>query len=345
MKLLQVHRDVIRCISHRATLSVHELGTLLPYKAHVIRRSLDQLLEKKVIKKSVMCNFYRLGYTPHNLHFSLATRDPKKKKAILDHIIRHPQISWCGGITGELPYEVTFLARDLSEIGNFFDQLSDRHGPIFEKKKIGSEMCHNYFGPKYISSTPIPIPTLTLEEPSEKIELDHVDCTLMYYLCFDGDIRLADMAKKLGLGISTLTYRKKRLCDIGVLLSEVYFVDRDRFVPINFNVMLSTTVSDSRFREALATFCKNDPHFFCCHRCIGNWDYKINIQGEELASTTAAIERLKDTFGENIASLDVVTVVRHYKDAFFPFYKELQQVTKVPALERNIVPFGEVRRA
>jgi hypothetical protein len=65
--------------------------------------------------------------------------------------------------------------------------------------------------------------------------------------------------------------------------------------------------------------------------------FKMNeagfIQAEDLGDSSAALEKLKDRFGKHIASLDVVTIMRHYKDAFFPFYKELQQVARIPTLE------------
>lgn len=341
MKLTQAHRDIIRYTTHNAACSMQEISDRLGYKLHVVRRCLDQLLEHKVISRSIMCNFYKLGYTPHNLHFSLAAREPKKKAAILDRIICHPQVSWLGGITGELSYELTFLARTLREFTTFIDQLNDEFGTVFEKKKLGTELCHNYFGPKFISTTPTPIPIFTFEESAERVELDHIDSTLMYYLCFNGEVPLAGMAKKLGIALSTLNYRKARLQEQGILLGDVHFLDRDRFAPASYNVMLSVAHGDSAFREELMKFCRIEPHLFCCHRCVGDWDYKIGILGENLASISAVLENLKDRFGKNIASLDVVTVTRHYKDAFFPFYRELQQVTRISSLEQRPRAVGE----
>jgi DNA-binding Lrp family transcriptional regulator len=249
--------------------------------------------------------------------------------------MRHPQVSWLAGITGELSYELTFLARTLRELTTFIDQLCDECGSVFEKKKLGTELCHNYFGPKFISTTPISIPLVKLEESTERVELDHIDSTLMYYLCFQGEVPLAGMAKKLGLPLSTLTYRKARLQELGVLLADVHFIDRDRFVPASFNLMLSVAHGDRVFREDLMNFCSTEPNFFCCHRCVGDWDYKIGIQAEELSRSSAALEKLKDRYGKSIASLEVVTVTRHYKNAFFPFYRELQQVMRIPSLEQK----------
>jgi predicted transcriptional regulator len=63
MKLTQKHLDIIKKASHRASISIANLSEDLPYKEHVVRRALEELLRHEYLHRSIFVDFYRLGFT------------------------------------------------------------------------------------------------------------------------------------------------------------------------------------------------------------------------------------------------------------------------------------------
>lgn len=319
MVLSKTQRDIIRCVLHRGALSAEKLSALVPYKPHVIRRCLAQLIEEQVIRKTIFCNVYRLGFTPNNLHFSLASKEIKAKRRILEFISHHPRVSWCAELTGELNYELTFLARSCRDFSLFVDELSDKFGDVFEEKSLGIELSHNYFGYKFLSDLAVAIPVISFEESESHHLLDAVDADLLRALSEQGGAPLSQIADKLKISTNTLQYRKERLKKNGVLLEEVFFLNRNNIQTTMLNASVSVSRGDKRFREALMRFSATHPNILCCHRCVGAWDYKIAIVGDSRDEVHAAVDVLANQFGSNISNVRTAILMKDLKDDFFPF--------------------------
>jgi DNA-binding Lrp family transcriptional regulator len=100
-KLSQVQADILKCVLHRASCSVDEISKLVPYKPHVIRRCLEQLRDAKALRKSIFCNFYKLGYVSYNIHFTPRADRYRLVPELINFLVKHPRVSWCAQRTGD----------------------------------------------------------------------------------------------------------------------------------------------------------------------------------------------------------------------------------------------------
>lgn len=317
--LSQVQADVIRCVLHRASLSVDEISKVVPHKPHVIRRCLEQLREQNLIRKSILCNFYKLGYISFNIHVSVRANKSESVPALIEYLTKHEGVSWCGQTTGEFDYEVSLLSRNMIGVTQLLDGIADTFGDIIEKKQLVAEISHNYFGYKYLSPLPIPVPVVSLQESSVHYPIDRLDATLMRVLSAYGDVPLMEVARKLKEPAAKLSYRKQRLMERGLLLQDIYFLNRCAVVPVMLSAFMTVSNHDAEFRQRFMSFCAEDPNCWCCHRCVGAWDYRVAFYGDSPAAVTIALNRLKQEFGDKVLSITTTSLLQEFKHDYFPF--------------------------
>lgn len=317
--LTQIQRDIVKCVLHRASFSIDEISKIVPHKPHVIRRCLEQLQESKLIRKSILCNFYRLGYSCHNMHFSVRGNKANSIPDLLDYLVGHPKVSWCAQSSGDFDYEISVLSRDRRGVTDLLRSISDTFGDIIEKKQLVAEYSHNFFGYKYISDLPIYVPTISFEESADNYQIDQLDATLMKVLSTYGEVPLSEVARKIGIPVNKLSYRKQRLVQRGLLLGDVYFLDRTAIIPVTLSAFINVSNHDTKFRSEFMSFCAAHPNVWCCNGCLGAWDYRVAIYADTLAAAMAALDQLKARFGAKMLSIATTTPLRELKLNYFPF--------------------------
>jgi DNA-binding Lrp family transcriptional regulator len=318
-KLSQVQADILKCVLHRASCSVDEISKLMPYKPHVVRRCLEKLRDTKTLRKSIFCNFYKLGYVSYNIHFTPRADRHSLVPELINFLVKHPSVSWCAQRTGDYDYEISVLSRDLRGVTDLLDDIADTFGDIIEKKQFAAELAHNYFGYKYISDLPVTIPVVQLEESLIRFEIDELDATLMRVLSVYGDVSLLEVARKLKQPATKLTYRKQRLIERGLLLKDTYVLDRCAVVSVPLSVFITVSNHDADFRHNFMKFLAEHPNCWCCHRCLGAWDYRVVLHGDSVKQVMSAVDDMKRIFGGKMLSTWTSTLLQEFKYDHFPF--------------------------
>ena len=258
MKLDTKQREILRACLNRQFSSIDELARLVPYRPHAIRYCLNQLRERNVINRFIVLNPCRLGYMMINIFFSIAEKDARKTKAILDEIAKYKAIQWLAEITGgKHRFELTIQVRNLHEMKQFFDLLMQKNQCSFENKIFAIEWSHSYFGEKYISSSSVKIPTVSFEDNGSIAEIDDIDRGILRFMQEGRGDSDAEIARKLKVPLSTFTYRKDRLKEAGVIVAEVYRLnwnDAERYI---YCALVSVSRLTTQFNDQFQKFCRD----------------------------------------------------------------------------------------
>lgn len=319
MRLSSRHKDVLHCVLHRASLTVAELSRFLPYNQTTIRHCLWDLERNKLIRRSVYVDVYKLGYTPYNMYFSLCSKEQKVVSRVLNDIKKWPGILWMGEIAGGYQYELTFLSKRPADFAAFFDGLSQKHPNLFSDKMVGIEVRHTYFSERYLGSSPLESPVLTFGDTEERIELDELDRKILRVLCVPGDQSGISLSRQLNIPATTFAYRRRKLLEQGVIVGEVYFLERQNFNHSIFNLLLYIKNNTKEFREKLHRFCVNSRNVYCCHQCVGGWDYKMSFEAQTRNDAAQALDDFQSRFDPYIAEMKVFPLLQALKNEFFPF--------------------------
>lgn len=312
-KLTNQQQDIFRCIQHRADWPIPAILKFLPYRAHSVNYSLKQLKDHGLIKLRPYIDLLKLGYTSHNMLLSLAKRESKARVALIDFLVASPSLGYLAEIGGNYDLDVTIFVESPECIVRLFTELSDRFGPVFEQKLISTESCFNYYGVKYLGKSSIPVPPLIIEGGTKTVALDQLDRKLLQAMSLGmADSSLA-LSRMLKVPNSTINYRLQKMKKERILVSMAYSLNWFELGHTFYHFKATAIDLSRKFHNSFLKFCAEHPHVYCCHRCFGAWDYKIDIIGEHSNQVTTTLQEISERFGANFRSIISYPVIKHRK--------------------------------
>lgn len=128
---------------------------------------------------------------------------------------------------------------------------------------------------------------------TKKAVLDSIDRRLLAILQEDADIRIADLAERVGLSQTPCWKRIKRLEEAGVITRRVALVDAEAVgLPLVVFVAVRTNRHDEAWLEAFAKGARALPEVLEFHRLAGEVDYLLKVVVADVAAYDRFYKRL-----------------------------------------------------
>lgn len=131
---------------------------------------------------------------------------------------------------------------------------------------------------------------------TKKVILDSIDRRLLAILQDDADVRLADLAERVGLSQTPCWKRIKHLEEAGVITRRVALIDAEQVgLPLVVFVSVKTNRHDEAWLEAFARGAKALPEVLEFHRLAGEIDYLLKVVVADVAAYDRFYKRLITT--------------------------------------------------
>ena len=110
-------------------------------------------------------------------------------------------------------------------------------------------------------------------KPSERIELDELDVKILRAMNKSARKSFRDIARELGVSLSTVSHRVKRLEETAVVKGYVPVLDAQR-IGYDLTVIMGVRIAHGKLMEVQQRIAK-DPHVFGVYDVTGEWDSMV----------------------------------------------------------------------
>jgi len=313
MKLSAKELEILAACETEAELTFPAIAKRTGTKEHVVRRALDTLTKKGVIRRRAYINSFLLGTAPYLLAFALNTDGKRQRRKLLEYLQTLREVSYFSEVGGRFNIFTEIRFRSVHQIQSFLDQLSLEFGNVFEEKEILA----------LTSMSDLPTLAKIKDRPrlrefatsisSLTVDLQELDLQILQSLSQSFEESNTRIAKRLNIPLSTFEYHVKRLEKIGLILGSRYQIDLSLLGLTTFNHLVSARGFHPALREKMLDFARHDPAVHCFRTFIGAWDFLFECHYQSSEESIEFVERLDAAHGADIDWVESVPVLKHGK--------------------------------
>ena len=314
MKLSQKERDIVAAIELRAYLSIEDIRKETGYREHTIRYSIRRLTERGILSIIPVVNVVTMGYTMHNVFFSLGAESKNVKQKLIEALKKAPEVVWLAEFGGDYQYGLGLCVRHIMRIPGFLQRLSDQFGNIFFEKSVSTQFSSAFLPRKYLTSKKIKQDLLPIIHETERVDVDDLDKKILRALSTHAELSRRQLALKLQMPLSTLELRIRKLEDRKVVTGYTFLVDTGKLGMQHFKLLIFAKGIRSQLSRKILAFAVQHPNVTLFIECFGGWDYELNVEVEKAEDTVQIIQELYEFAGGDVLT---VKALSHFRDLKF----------------------------
>ena len=322
MRLSEKEANVLAAIELNAGLSIADVRRVTGYREHTIRYALKALEERGVISRSPFINLARLGFTLHNIFFSLSSDNKRVKDELIEEMLITPEISWIAEFGGDYQYGIEICAFDLAEVQRILYDLSEKFGNIFFQKAVSTQFAAHLLPRRYLSNKKFEVEPLTLKRKGGTVAIDELDEQILSVLADNGGVSHRKLASQIGTPLSTFELRVKRLTERGVIQGSFYGVNPESFGVSSYKLIVYGKGVSKTLRQNLLQFSIKHPHIISLFECFGSWDYELGVEVTEPQMVASITQELYEEFGQELNNIQVLSKFKTLKFVMFPLVEK-----------------------
>lgn len=276
----------------------------------MVRRALHQLHVDGLIKLRPYCNPFAIGYDEYVAWISLHAADRSQRRALCEALCKSSRTTYVTDVQGQYQIFAMFLARSTEDVETFFDTLSEAAPRTLFSKTIAQVRQVTLFTPKRFLKQSSDASSLSYSRTREMHSLDEVDRKLLTAFASAKNSSSTELARSIGLPVSTVNYRIKTLMAKGIILAVGYTSARFDDGVIPFGLLIQTTSSSPQKRKDLWRFCKDHPKASAILDVVGPWEHQVEVElldGREIAEIVQEFHDAFPTYIRNIVTISVGT--------------------------------------
>ena len=150
--------------------------------------------------------------------------------------------------------------------------------------------------------------------------LDDTERRIIRILTKDARVSSTHLARELGMPVSTVIYRIKRLKERGVIGGSTIVLHTRAFGFQSFQLNVTLQHVTEKEIRRLLSYCGQHPHIIFAIRTLGPWNLEIIYEVPDAPRMQACIMDLRRGFKDTIKDLELLNIFEDYiKLDHYPF--------------------------
>lgn len=313
MKLTEDERLVVNSMYFSADVPLREVAQQTGLREHVVRRCLDKLLEKKIIKYRAFVNPYAAGLAEYMILIGTQLMQPSSRQLLLSTLLESSQTTYVGTVGGDYHLAVMIVASDISKVTEFVDSLSAGvKGAAFEIA-LASCVSVTLFRPKFLGVEREGAASISYGTSERVATLDTVDHKILHAIGSAPESSAAQISKTLGVPVSTVSYRTESLREKGVLLGRGLSL-----MPFNdgyfaFALQVSAGSMPREIRETFREFCSRHASISYLIEAVGAWNFQVGARLEDSRYVTVLADEIQRKFAPYVSRVTIIPIYESLK--------------------------------
>jgi DNA-binding Lrp family transcriptional regulator len=322
MELSSKDREILACAYFQADAPISLIAKQTGYREHVVRASLNKMLEAGIIARYAIINPYAFGFADYYISFSFSTQNAAARKRALEALQNAEEVTFLAEVGGQFQYGASIFVRQPIDVLRFFDKISGDVGSVLVDKKVSTVLSLTHFVPGYLSPKRAGTATLGFSSAIKPSPIDLIDHKILRGIVDNRHSSRSALARDIGIPATTLDYRLKTLSERGILVGTAYFLKTALLVNYHpFVIEISFAQHSEQLRAQVIKFCQKEGHVHYHADSIGQTDCEIAASFEHPHLINDFVEKLAATFKTQISSVRHYPILRRLKLQLYPFRK------------------------
>lgn len=312
MKMSEKEERILGALQLDADLSIQSLRKLTGFRDSTIHYCLSSLLRRNAIRRYVAIDTQRLGYMEVAITCSLFFSSLPEEKW-RERVMGISELLSLWSIGGGSSYYLVVLVRSPEELEALYDVIF--RGVDIRSKEVAFRCHFRFYGRRYLKQRG-EVEFIERGRAATTVTIDKVDESIISLLGKGGEVTKTAIARKLGVPLTTLSYRIGRLEREKVIAGEVYS-DASDFGSLIYMLFISTSSPGQAFEEELHQLCLRETRFTAMGSWAGQWDYLLMADVTNLKMLGELLETLRLSLGGKIITIREAPVfTKHKNDSF-----------------------------
>lgn len=311
MKLTADEREVISCMYFRADMPLREVAEETGLREHVVRRSLENLTSRGVIKLSPLVNPFALGLSEYLSLLKIAPGSLHQQERMVEELARLQDTTFVGTVGGEWQVSLMFATRGVREVPAFFARLNARiPGGMYEASTAAC-VSVSLFAPKHLGARQYSVSQQTYAAGGAVHDVDELDAKILRAFLTMTSTSLAALARGLGIPVSTLTYRLDSMRRRGILVGINYALPpfHDGLFPCAF--LVSASAMPAEMRTSFFDYCARHQAYTYLIELVGPWSFDLGVRLSDPRQVNTLIADIQQRFAPYVSAVTYVPVHEH----------------------------------
>ena len=310
MRLSEKEKKILAALEFNGNDSLRKVAEKTSYRENTLRYYLQRFLELELISYRPLINVRACGFEEYHILFSLSAALQSARGAVAEQLRRRAGVIHVEETSGSYDFLLVMGAESPSALRNSLDELSEEFGGLFQDKEVTLSLSQTLYSRSYIWPFKRKEICFKTRKQAETFKLEASDRAILETLSLDATLSYREMAHRLGMPISTLAFRVKRLEREGLICGWQYDLNTSVLGVQRYKLLLRMLKGGEETLAKVCAFARTQPHVIEAAQCLGPWDYELTVEAENLEQLNKLLENLNEGLRERIATAEIVGLLR-----------------------------------
>lgn len=288
-----------------------------------IHRNVALYRIKKLEKENIIRGYFTevntraLGLLTFRTFIKFANSTVAKEEELVKFLQNTKEIIWLFRVSGKWDLDFVFVGKNPEEYDSFFRKLRAKFNEIIDLHETAL-MTQLFKYPKnyFIDNKSKSFAEKTFS--SKTVEIDNIDRQLLQLLSNNANMKLIQIAEKIGMTVNTVKERIKKLKNNGIIIGFRPFIDTGKtnynYYRIHINLKHYNQSDYMKIKEYIGA----QPEVIYIVQYIQGADIEVELHCKGEKDLQRLINEIKNAFGDNIQEIYFLKFYNEYVYKYLP---------------------------
>lgn len=320
MKLDLKNKKILYYLDKNARYSNTEIAKKAGVSKQVAGFRIKRLIDDKTISFfHTVVDISRLGFTLHKNFIRFHNLNRKKEEEFIQYIKDNGDIVWAASCDGMYDFVFSIRAYDLNYLNNVLKDINSLFGEYIYERQIATILRGDYFARDYLldkkrdSFSEVTFYGST----GEKEELDEKDNKILFEIGKNARNSAVEISSQIKISADAVADRINRLERLKIIKGYILVPNEEKYPYLHYKVLLSLRNSSDEFEKKFFQYCKINPNIVYIVKALGQWDYELDIEVENVEKFRNIMMDIKTEFQDNLKDYTPLNIYKVHKYNFF----------------------------
>jgi len=311
-----------RGILYQLDMDARQANSQIAKKVHLSKEVVSYRI-KRLISDGVILGFYaiidisKLGYLNARIFMKFRNIGLKEEKEIIEFFENDDRFWWVNSMGPTLDLGVACWVKDIMDFHSLKQECMGKYRDKIEFFKDSIYSNVYIWKRKYLADDAKELSAIIIPGNSLQVEHDDYDLKILSTLSDDARLSIVELAEKVGLSITAVKYRLKKLKEKKVILGFRSNMPVSRIGYYWYKVEFQ--LEDFKSKKSLLAYFASHPNIVYAYESIGGGtDLEMEMEVKSQEQFREIIDGIREKFKDSIRNYIYYIWSAEHKIMFFP---------------------------
>jgi DNA-binding Lrp family transcriptional regulator len=312
-------RKILYQLDLNSRQSFSQIGKKVGLPKNVVHYRIKRLEETGIISRYfTVIDSFRLGYSSFRLYFTYQYTTSEIEKEIIDYFVKNEYTYWIASTEGRFNLVVITWVKDPADFYIFWKNTLKKYRDYFQEKIFSFyfQLLHyrnSYLLDDYEKSDR---EKYEIIGSGRKITIDELDFQILQTIASNARIPIIDIANELDSTVPTISYRLKKLVNLGIIQGFRVEMDISKLDYKQFKVDID--LKDYSKIDEVTKYITSNPHLYYITKSAGHSDLEPTYRVKSIYQLHEIMEDIGNTFPHVIKNYKYFYITKMHKLHYMP---------------------------